>query len=183
MYLVTFITPAINVTKLMYNAYMSIVLDILEELWNAKLNYKGVRVNFFGVPRFKYYKQSSVKSTFYRLRDNKLISKNEGGWCITKDGKEYLSEGILLKTFLSKFKKDAPKNLLLMFDVPVDRRRNRDWLRRQLKLYGYQMIQQSVWVGPSPLPAEFVEHTRIIKIDKNIRTFKLAKPYAFKSGQ
>ena len=33
--------------------------EILEELWNTELNYKGVKVNIFGIPRFKKYSKRS----------------------------------------------------------------------------------------------------------------------------
>ena len=38
-------------------------------------------------------------------------------------------------------------------------------------------VQKSTWVGPFPLPKEFKEYLKKIKLDKCIKTFKLAKPY------
>ncbi len=46
-----------------------------------------------------------------------------------------------------------------------------------LKKFGYIMIQKSVWVGPSPLPKEFKDYMKEIKLDKCIKTFKLEKSY------
>ena len=39
------------------------------------------------------------------------------------------------------------------------------------------MIQKSVWVGPSPLPKEFMNYISKIGLKSTIKTFKLAKGY------
>lgn len=39
------------------------------------------------------------------------------------------------------------------------------------------MIQRSVWVGPSPLPEEFLNYLKRIGLEKEFKTFKLAKSY------
>jgi DNA-binding transcriptional regulator PaaX len=64
-----------------------------------------------------------------------------------------------------------------MFDVPTERKPEREWLRWHLKKFDYVMIQKSVWVGPSPLPKDFKEYLEEIKLTKCIKTFKLAKSY------
>lgn len=80
-------------------------------------------------------------------------------------------------TFLSSFKKDAPKNLIIMYDIPHVMKKERDWFRRHLIKFGYVMIQKSVWVGPSPLPQEFLSYLKEIKIKDKLKTLKLAKSY------
>jgi DNA-binding transcriptional regulator PaaX len=157
---------------------MSMVGEILEELWNSELNYKGVRVNIFGIPRFKKYPNKSVMDTIYRLKTKGIIEKELAGIVLSKYGKEYVR-----KKFDSLQQFDKPdymskdKNLLVMFDVPVEKKGEREWLRWHLKKFGYSMIQHSVWVGPSPLPKEFKDYIKKIRLDKCIKTFKLAKPY------
>lgn len=82
-----------------------------------------------------------------------------------------------LKSFDFSFKNSAPKNLLLMYDIPHTRKKERDWFRRQLKNFDFIMIQKSVWVGPSPLPADFSAYLKRIGLNKEFKTFKLAKSY------
>jgi CRISPR-associated endonuclease Cas2 len=65
-----------------------------------------------------------------------------------------------------------------MFDVPEERKGEREWLRLQLKRFGFAMIQKSVWVGPSPLPKEFLAYLKEIKLLRHTKYFKLAKPYS-----
>jgi len=64
-----------------------------------------------------------------------------------------------------------------MYDIPHNLKKERDWFRRQLIKFEYIMIQKSVWVGPSPLPKDFLDYLKEIKIGDNFKTFKLAKPY------
>lgn len=85
-----------------------------------------------------------------------------------------------LCSFVSPFLENAPKNLLLIYDIPEEMKKERDWFRRQLVNFGFIMIQKSVWVGPSPLPKEFLDYLKEIKIKDNFKTFKLAKGYKTK---
>jgi len=80
-------------------------------------------------------------------------------------------------SFPSFFKKESPKDLIVMYDIPTNQKKERDWFRRHLRKFNYIMIQKSVWVGPSPLPKDFLRYLTEIKIESNLKTFKLAKPY------
>ena len=80
------------------------------------------------------------------------------------------------------FEKNAPKNLVVMYDVPENMKKERDWFRRHLIKFGYVMIQRSVWVGPSPLPKEFLDYIKAIGLKDHLKTFKLAKPYTGKEN-
>lgn len=115
--------------------------------------YKGMRVNAFGLPIFGDSKKEQNKKSHKRVRSLYHIS------------------------FISSFGKNAPKNLLLIYDISEERKKERDWFRRQLVKFEYIMIQKSVWVGPSPLPKDFLDYLKEIKIGDNFKTFKLAKAY------
>lgn len=120
--------------------------------YKRKLYYKGVRVNALGLPSLSNYKKEKKKEharkrSFYHI------------------------------SFASHFKKDALKNLIVMYDIPEGRKKERDWFRRQLRNFDFVMIQRSVWVGPSPLPKEFLAYLKEINIGDNFKTFKLAKAY------
>ena len=75
------------------------------------------------------------------------------------------------------FKRAAPKDLIVMYDIPSDKRKERDWFRRHLQKFGYIMVQKSVWIGPSPLPKDFLDYVKSIGLSKQLKTFKLATPY------
>ena len=113
-----------------------------------KISYKGVPVNIFGLPSSKYTKTQ-----------NKILARP------------------YLRSFVSDFIKYAPKNLLVIYDIPETRKKDRDWFRRQLKNFDFVMIQRSVWVGPSPLPVDFLNYLKTIGLKDKFKTFKLAKAY------
>jgi len=162
-----------------YNIFnMSITKEILKELWNTELNYKGMRINIFGIPRFKQYSPRNIRTTIDRLKRKGIIEKELAGIVLSKYGKEYAGRKTnSLKQFSKPENISKDKNLLLMFDIPTERKPEREWLRWHLKKFGYIMIQKSVWVGPSPLPKDFEEYIKNIKLNKCIKTFKLAKSY------
>ena len=109
---------------------------------------------------------------------DKLVRKELNGFIITINGKKYLKKKEdSLKSFSKLPIKDSSKNLLVMFDVPVAQKAEREWLRFHLKKFGYIMIQKSVWVGPSPLPTDFLLYLKEIKLKNYIKTFKLTNPY------
>jgi len=115
------------------------------------LKYKGVSVNSFGIPIFNPSKKDILKSE-----------------------KEYSQ----YTCFNFKLEKTLPKNLIIMYDIPHEKRKERDWFRRHLKKFNYIMIQKSVWVGPSPLPIDFLDYVKSIGLLNQLKTFKLAKPYS-----
>ena len=157
---------------------MSIVGEILAELWNTELSHKGVRVNIFGIPRFKKYKEGSLRNTINRLKNNGIIEKELTGVVLSKYGREYIKKKYdSLKQFDKPENLPKDRNLLVMFDIPTAKKHEREWLRWHLKKFNYIMIQKSAWVGPSPLPKEFSKYLKSIKLDKCIKTFKLDKPY------
>ena len=112
------------------------------------------------------------------MKKQGFIENYDGCWIITKKGKKYVQRKFdSLRQFPGTFKKDAPKNLIVMFDIPEPKKAEREWLRWHLKKFNYIMIQKSVWVGPSPLPKEFMDYMRKIKLESFIKTFRLAKSY------
>lgn len=112
-----------------------------------------MRVNAFGLPILGDSKKEQTKKIHKRVRS------------------------LYHTTFISSFKEDAPKNLIVMYDIPHNLKKERDWFRRHLIKFGYVMIQKSVWVGPSPLPKDFLDYLKEIKIGDKFKTMKLAKPY------
>jgi len=153
---------------------------ILEELLKIEIRYKGgTKASFQDLFGTISGNKKSFRSSVDRLYKKGFIVKDGGEWFIGKSGKEYLNSNNL-KSFESPFVKGAKKDLLIMFDVPEECRHYRNWLRKQLKEFGYVMVQQSVWAGPSPLPKEFKDYIKKLKLQKNIRTFKLARAFSTK---
>ncbi len=160
---------------------MNLVYEILKQLSSKSFKYKGVSVNLFGIPKFKKYSQNSLSGTLSRIHKDGLIEKSNEEFFLTLKGQKYIKKKMnSLRQFYFNFDKDAPKNLIVMFDIPETKKAEREWLRWHLKKFNYSMIQKSVWVGPSPLPKEFLDYIESIKIKDGLKTFKLAKGYNIK---
>ncbi|MEI7513417.1 MAG: hypothetical protein WCJ74_02230 [bacterium] len=154
---------------------MSIAFDILKELYNKELNYKGYRCNIFGIPKLSTYEKRALRLAINRLKRLAYISNNEDGWIITKSGQEYFTKKRnSFKQFDSSVS-NTKHRLILIFDIPEPRKAERDWLRAQLKNLNFKLIQKSVWVGPSPLHKDFVKYLKEIKLTNCIKTFKLSR--------
>ncbi len=117
------------------------------------LKYKGVTVNRFGIPVFSSNKKE------------KLVSPPKRNYSFHK-------------CFYYNFKLNSPKDLIVMYDVPYSKRSEREWLLRHLKRFDYIMIQKSIWVGPSPLPKDFLKYIKSLGLLNQLKTLKLARPYS-----
>jgi CRISPR-associated endonuclease Cas2 len=104
-----------------------------------------------------------------------------GEYIITSKGRIFLEkQKNMLKKFETDKDKNSPKNLLVIYDIEEGRKKERDWFRFHLKKFHFTMIQRSVWVGPSPLPKEFSNYLKEIKLGDNLKIFKLEKGYGKK---
>jgi len=115
------------------------------------LKYKGMTVNMFGIPSSppKDKPEKGVKRDYSRYR-----------------------------CFSFNYPLNAPKNLIVVYDFPDSKRKERDWFRRHLQKFEYLMVQKSVWVGPSPLPKDFLHYVKSIGLSNQLKTFKLVESYS-----
>lgn len=174
------IAKLVTDTVLEYNTDMSIQNDLLELFQTPRFRYKGMSVNIFGLPTFKSYKRNSINTALSRLKKKQYITFEGSCLKLSEDGKRYIvRRKARLQLFKSSFRRESPKNLLVIFDIPEVRKAEREWFRFHLKKFNYDMIQRSVWVGPSPLPKEFLDYLQYIKLNDCIKTFKLARDYKF----
>lgn len=156
---------------------MSLGNRILEILSQPMARYKGMSVNLLGLP-VSGYKKQSFYNAISRLKKQGYLLKEFDRLKLSHAGRKYIEKKIdSLKQFSSCFAIEAPKNLIVMYDIPENKKAEREWLRFHLRKFGYLMIHRSVWVGPSPLPPEFVSYIRHIHLEKNIKVMKLAKSY------
>ena len=163
-----------------YNNDMSIQNDLLELLQTPQFRYKGMPVNIFGLPVFKNYKRNSINTVFSRLKKKQYVTFEGSSLKLTENGKRFIAKRkARLQLFKSPFNRESPKNLLVIFDIPEVRKAEREWFRFHLRKFNYIMIQRSVWVGPSPLPEEFLDYLKHIKLIDCIKKFKLARNYKF----
>lgn len=160
-----------------------LILEYLKEN-KGKLSFRhaGVRLGFLGLPNFKYYKYQTLANRCSYLKNKGYIREIKGEYFITYKGEEFLlkKDKLIFKKFKTNTTDKDPKDLLLLYDVPEDKKAHRDWFRRELINFNFIMIQRSVWVGPSPLPKDFLEYLKSIGLKDSIKTFKLEKGFISK---
>lgn len=156
------------------------ILEYLSKNKNTHLvKHSGVHLGFLGLPDFKYYKYQTLANRCSDLKNRGYIKEIKGTYYITHKGEEFLlqKDKLIFKKFKSNKTEKDPKDLLLLYDVPEDKKTHRNWLRKELINFNFVMIQRSVWVGPSPLPKEFTEYLKSIGLKDTIKTFKLEKEF------
>lgn len=120
---------------------------------------------------FERYKENSVRVTLTRLRKNKYANHSSAGWYLTTAGKRHARKIRLFNYLPSPFAKNSPDTTIVAFDIPEPDRAIRNWLRNQIKIFGYKMLQQSLWLGPGPLPAPFLKRLEELKIRNKVKIF------------
>jgi len=72
-----------------------------------------------------------------------------------------------------KAKPVGDMKVMVLFDIPEKKRKIRNWIRLQLKLWDFEMLQQSVWLGKGPLPKEFVARLRSFDVNECVKIFNI----------
>lgn len=124
---------------------------------------------------FRRYKKESVRVGLSRLHTKGYLTNTTSGWLITKNGKKYIKNISLLSYIQSPFEKNSPEHTVVAFDIPEKNRVVRNWLRNQIRIFGYKMLQQSLWIGPGPIPSSFLKRLEDLNIRKNVKILKITK--------
>lgn len=106
----------------------------------------------------KNLKESSARTTLWRLEKKGLVKKEQSKYQLTFRGTK------IVKNFQTKEIKEEiwdGRWRLIMFDIPEKKRESRDWLRYQLLTWDYKPLQKSVFIGKhqieKDLYSEFIE--------------------------
>ena len=115
----------------------------------------------------------------HRLRKDCLITKKKSSWAITKKGKQKL-DGLKERkeVFIprKKYLIEEGKELnIIIFDIPEEQRRKRDWLRETLIQLGFSKLQQSVWISKNKLPEELLKDLRTFRMLEYVEIFSITK--------
>ncbi len=124
---------------------------------------------------FERFKKESISVSLSRLNKKGYLKKNENGWSLTQKGISRSKKNYLTSYISSPFEENSPVNTIISFDIPGPHRSTRDWLRNQIKIFNYKMLQQSLWIGPGPFPPIFLKRLEELRIRKNIKIFSIKK--------
>jgi len=150
-------------------------------------SYKRIRSLRYGSPKFKtnwaeeYLKNQQFYSLLNRLKNQGFIKKEKENkktiWSITRKGLEKLK---ILKKKNKKIlinypKEKSDKLIIVIFDIPEKERHKRNWLRSVLASLDFKFLQQSVWIGKTKIPEEFLNDLRNKKMLDYVHIFKVSK--------
>jgi len=124
---------------------------------------------------FREKKKQNFYSTIYRLKNEGYLKIKRGragdGYILTPDGEKKILK-IKIRN-LEKKKNPRDEWLMIIFDIPEKRKRDRNILRRFLCTLGFQKIQQSVWVSPYDIYDELKAIVNNLKLRQCIKILKV----------
>lgn len=120
----------------------------------------------------------------YRLRKEGLVAESK------KDNELFLKLSEKGRSILEKLRSKSAKALppkkyeikddnvlkIIIFDIPEEKKRYREWLRSVLKNLDFEMLQKSVWTGKTKIPEallydfkklDLLPHIEILAVTKS----------------
>ena len=149
------------------------VFEVLALLLSTRSSSKIIHAAITG-----NYSLHQINTTLNYLNRKGYVKRDGRTWEITDKGRAFYREKGGKRVFRYfqrnevKGKEVNNEQLLILFDIPEKERRKRDWLRAQLKLFGYKQVQKSAWIGPSNLPKDFYTYLDELHIKDRVKIFK-----------
>ena len=152
-------------------AVVNLTQEILWTLRNlAELMPYPFEGKYQHVQRLRHYDRYKVSRAFWELERKGLIKK------VKKEQKIYykitdLGRAKSFKHFYSqkpKIRKSNGLATIIIFDIPEEKKKARDFLRRFLGQNGFTMLQRSVFIGPWELHSEFKELLKELKLELHV---------------
>ena len=120
-------------------------------------------------------KEATIKQSLWRLRKHGFVEKKGDKYCLTREGK-FVMKYIIRKRKAVNVRWDK-KYRVVIFDIPEKDRKKRSWLRQELYLLNYQKLQESVFIGKYPLPADLIKDLKSNKIGNYVNYLLVDKVY------
>ncbi len=113
--------------------------------------------------------RKSFNTTLHRMKKSNVISSDRDTVTLMR------KKGIIITDeFEYIYRTEVKKEkVLVIFDIPETHRKHRDWIRAQLRMWNFTMIQRSVWMGHAPIPEKFVLRLVSWKLDKQVKMLKV----------
>jgi len=156
----------------MLHGEKSVTETLLRILLYKTHSFKEIRAIAKKINSFEDVSDSSIRVTLSRLKKKGLVKRTSQGWSSSVLAEKYLKKP--KKFSKTKFRKNikSKDQMILIYDIPEAMKRERNWLRRELRVMDFKQIQLSVWLGPAPLPKEFVEALGNMRIIKFLNFFR-----------
>lgn len=124
----------------------------------------------------------TLSSILSRLKKEGLViaggPRKKTIWNITPKGRQYLkSHPARHREFHLRYHLPPKDGLLriIIFDVPEQDRKKRNWLRAELVGIGYSILQKSVFIGTRPIPTDFIRELDRQKLSSAVHIIQAEK--------
>lgn len=108
----------------------------------------------------RYYKSESYRKIYtqiYQLEKRGYLER------YTHKDMEFLRPSAKGLATISTFRKEKDgKWKMIIFDIPEEKRKIRDYLRSKIKQLGFKKWQNSIWVTPYKLPEDVVRELKLL---------------------
>jgi len=121
------------------------------------------------------FKENTIRQSIRRLKRYGFVKSDNGKYFLSKKGREFLNYILNRKKILEK--KWDGKYRVVIFDIPEEKRKTRDWLRQELYLVKYNLLQESVFIGKCPLPQDLIKEIKKKKIGNYVNYLLVDKVY------
>ena len=145
--------------------------ELIAFLLSCRFNSIRKKILWERIQKKRKISQNVYYQNIYRLKKRGILEDKNDTLCISQKGKMF---------FQNPYRKVKEKPLkdnkvLVIFDIPETKRKVRTWIRNQIKEWDFEMIQKSVWIGYGPLPKEFTERLKILKVNDGVKIYNLRK--------
>lgn len=151
---------------------------ILKALLYKTHTYKEVEEMLRKHNKYKDKSSSSIRNTLSSLKNKGLVTSTSVGWTSGKLAESMLKnrDNFLEMKYSSKYSsvvKKQKEEIIIMYDIPESLKQRRNRLREGLKILGFKQKQKSVWIGPAPIPKDFLDFLVELKIIEYINFFRV----------
>ena len=136
-------------------AFAEQLVEFLGALVEAKNTFYLPRYKGFSYSRFRFpHSRLQVRKGFANLQARAIIRKTDNEqFELTKKGSRWL-RSFYYRYFQHRYRTWDKKWRLVIFDIPRTMNKERVKLLRSLKLLGFKMLQESIFVLPYPCQEE-----------------------------
>ncbi len=110
----------------------------------------------------------TLRTNFHRLKKEGLIIENpkKKVFAITEKGEKIMS---YIEDRYSALNKPWDGKLrIVAFDIPESKKAWRKWLREELDLFQFRLLQKSIYIGKNPLPSSLYKEIEQNNLNKYI---------------
>lgn len=132
-------------------------------------------IDFSELKRKPKFQEKTIRQSIRRLRKHGFVEKRNRKFILTAKGRA-LTKYVLGRKKIFDKKWDG-KFRVVIFDIPEQKSRDRNWLRQELYVLQYKLLQKSVFIGKYPLPEDIIKSIRHKKIGNYVNYLLVDKVY------